>query len=88
MLDCGQSRNLFCLDKGVIRSGSFENLRIPFLIIYSILLWVLTMFYSHIEQGIASNTLTTTGVYAIVRNPIYAGFMFACTGVVYIANNL
>ncbi len=45
-------------------------------------------FHSHIDEGIETNTLTTTGVYGMVRNPIYSGFMLACTGALFIANNL
>ena len=35
-----------------------------------------------------NNHLVTTGIYGIVRHPIYAAFLYAITGLIFIANNL
>lgn len=37
---------------------------------------------------ILKNTLCTTGVYSIVRNPCYSGIMLMCSGGLLIAHNL
>lgn len=78
----------------VLKTGTFDVLKISFLIvgillmIYGVFLWAMANFHSHIDKGIETNTLTTTGVYGMVRNPIYSEFMFACTGALFIVNNL
>lgn len=41
-----------------------------------------------IDGYIESNTLCTTGIYGIVRNPCYSGIAMMCTGVLLIAHNL
>lgn len=40
-----------------------------------------------IDTYIETNTLCTTGVYSIVRNPCYSGIMLLCTGALLIAHN-
>ena len=51
-------------------------------------LWAGALFQSKIDSHIAENRLATTGVYGLVRNPIYSAFMFFCTGALMIAGNL
>lgn len=41
----------------------------------------------NIFKYIQSNTLCTTGIYSIVRNPCYSGIMLMCTGGLLIAHN-
>ena len=41
-----------------------------------------------IDKYINSNTLCTTGIYSVVRNPIYSGLVLNCTGVLLIAHNV
>lgn len=41
-----------------------------------------------IDGYIESNTLCTTGIYGIVRNPCYSGIVMMCTGALLIAHNL
>lgn len=41
-----------------------------------------------IDEYIESNTLCTTGIYRIVRNPCYSGIVMMCTGLLLIAHNL
>ena len=69
-------------------------LKIPLLVIGMLLivlgmyLWVGALFRSKIDSHIAENRLVTTGVYALVRNPIYSAFMFFCIGALMIAGNV
>lgn len=43
---------------------------------------------SNIDGYITSNTLCTTGIYGVVRNPCYSGIAMMCTGSLLIAHNL
>ena len=43
---------------------------------------------SKLFEMVAENKLITTGVYSIVRNPVYSAVLMACTGAVCISNNL
>lgn len=78
----------------VLPSGRFDALWIPFicvgvlLIVFGGSLWKSAVLKERIDDGIRENKLVKTGVYAIVRNPIYSAFMLACTGALLIANNL
>ena len=58
------------------------------LVLFGVCLYLLAAFHSKVYDGITQNKLVTTGVYGIVRNPIYSAFLLACTGAVCIANNL
>ena len=81
------------------KSPAFETGRVIFLkiplliigillIILGVYLWAGALFQSKIDRHIEENRLATTGVYALVRNPIYSAFMFFCTGALMIAGNL
>ncbi|MCM1088861.1 MAG: hypothetical protein NC419_11940 [Muribaculaceae bacterium] len=78
----------------VFEKGMVASLKIPLfvigilLILLGIYLWAGAMFHAKIDSHIAENSLATTGVYALVRNPIYSAFMFFCTGALMIAGNL
>lgn len=71
-----------------------ESLKIPFiiigivLIIFGIWMWFSSNFISKIDGHIKENKLVTTGVYAIVRNPIYSAFFLVCTGAFFIESNI
>ena len=43
---------------------------------------------SKLFEMVAENKLITTGVYSVVRNPVYSAALSVCTGAVCIANNL
>ena len=68
--------------------------RYPFLIVGviailgGVYLWFGANFKEKVGEGIVENRLITTGVYSIVRNPIYSAFFLVCIGAVLIANNL
>lgn len=43
---------------------------------------------SKLLKMVAENKLITTGVYGIVRNPVYSAVFLMCTGAICMANNL
>lgn len=83
---------LSCL--GLFDFGKIELLNIPLKIIgLALIAFGLYLFYgahykARLFDNVAENKLVTTGVYSIVRNPVYSGFLLACTGAVCIANNV
>lgn len=83
---------LSCL--GYFDFGNIKVLDIPLkiigvvLIIFGVYLYLSANFQSRVFDNITENKLVTTGVYSIVRNPIYSAFLLACTGAVCIANNV
>lgn len=58
------------------------------LIATSALFWLSAVLNSKIDKNIKENKLVTSGIYGIVRHPIYAAFLYAVTGLIFIANNL
>ena len=78
----------------VFEAGRVTSLKIPLLIIGILLivlgvyLWAGALFRSKIDSHIVENRLATTGVYALVRNPIYSALMFFCTGALFITGNI
>ncbi|NLO84729.1 MAG: isoprenylcysteine carboxylmethyltransferase family protein [Clostridiales bacterium] len=70
-----------------------QALKIPFIVIGILLLiegvtlWVSANFKSRLDKHIRNNQLVTTGVYAVVRNPIYTSITLACTGVLLFSTN-
>ena len=57
------------------------------LIALAIFTWIQAVLVSKVDVSIQENKLVTTGVYAWVRNPIYAAFMILCDGALLIAGN-
>lgn len=78
----------------LLQDGRLDVLKIPFAVLGSLCiagglyLWAAANFQSKLGEHIKTNRLVTTGVYALVRNPIYSAFMLMCTGALLIANNL
>ena len=74
--------------------GRVASLKIPLfiigilLIVLGVYLWAGALFQSKIDSHIEENRLATTGIYALVRNPIYSAFMFFCAGALFIAGNI
>ena len=83
---------LSCL--GSFDFGKIELLNIPLKVIgFALIAFGLYLFYgahykAKLFDNVSENKLVTTGVYSIVRNPVYSGFLMACTGTICIANNL
>ena len=83
---------LSCL--GYLDAGKIKLLNIPLkiigvgLIIFGFYLNYSAKRKSKLFEMVADNKLITTGVYGIVRNPVYSAVLSACTGAVCISNNL
>lgn len=58
------------------------------LIVMGILLWINAVIFQKIGEEIKKGHLVTTGVYSIVRNPIYAAFILIFTGMLSMSANL
>ena len=84
---------IFLQNNGYFKNGEFSFLKIPFIIIgiicivIGIGLWISAVVNSRISKNIKELKLVTTGVFAIVRNPIYSAFMFLCWGICFLFNN-
>ena len=57
-------------------------------LIVGIWLWVSAAIKEKLQDKIVANKLVTTGVYSVVRHPIYSAFAFVLTGILLIYSNL
>ena len=57
-------------------------------LVVGIWLWVSAAIKEKLREKIISNQLVTTGVYALVRNPIYSAFAFVMSGAALLSSNL
>ena len=79
--------------KGYLSAGELRAGRIIFvtagilLILLGIYLWIQAVIVQRIDKKIKENKLLTTGVYGIVRNPIYSAFIFIFTGALLLTAN-
>lgn len=79
--------------KGYLSAGKASRGKIlliiigVFLIIFGIYLWIQAVIVQKINKRIKENKLITTGVYGIVRNPVYSAFIFIFTGILLLAAN-
>lgn len=73
---------------------TFDFLKYPLIIlgilmiVFGVFIWAKGVFGSKLFNNVKSNSLITTGVYSYTRNPVYAGYIFVCTGVLLVTNNL
>ena len=80
--------------RGCFAAGETALLNIPLkivgvgLVLFGFFLNYSAKRRSKLFEMVAENKLITTGVYGIVRNPVYSAFFLACTGAVCIFNNL
>lgn len=78
----------------IIYSLQIKALKIPFvvigimLILFGAWLWFSSNFKARIDDCIKENHLVTSGVYSMVRNPIYSAFFLVCTGAFFIEANI
>ncbi|MEE0929875.1 MAG: isoprenylcysteine carboxylmethyltransferase family protein [Acutalibacteraceae bacterium] len=79
---------------GFFDFAKINFLQIPFFIIAVVIiligvyLWYSANYKAKVFDSIVENKLIVTGVYSVVRNPIYSAFFMICIGAVLIANNL
>lgn len=79
---------------GYLDFAKLTVIKIPFLIlgiliiIAGIYLWYSANYRAKVFDGIVENRLVTTGIYSIVRNPIYSAFLLISIGSVLITCNL
>ena len=57
-------------------------------IIIGVILWLSAILVTKIDRKIKEGKLITTGIYSIVRNPIYSAFLFIFTGIIFLVNNI
>ena len=85
---------IFASYRGCLDAGKTELLNIPLkitgigLILFGFYLNYSAKRISKLFEMVAENKLITTGVYSVVRNPVYSAVLLACTGAICIANNL
>lgn len=79
--------------KGYLKAGEISGGKILFAvfgvlsIFLGIWLWVSSVIVQNISEEIKQGKLVTTGVYGIVRNPIYSAFLFIFSGVLLLFKN-
>ncbi len=85
---------LFLKKKGFLNGGELPYLKpvaiiIGFLLIFiGVAVWIYAVIIQRISREISSGNLVTTGIYSIVRNPIYLAFLCVCTGVLITTHNV
>lgn len=57
-------------------------------IIIGAILWLSAVLVTQVDRKIKDGELITTGIYSIVRNPIYSAFLFIFTGIIFLVNNI
>jgi len=85
---------IYISEKGFLNSGKVYELK-GFMVLIGVIsialgiaLWLNAVVYQKMVKAIKNNKLLTTGVYSIVRNPIYSAFYFVLTGLLLIEANL
>lgn len=78
----------------LLSAGDIPSIKIPMMIVgvifivIGVLLWIYSVVIQKISEEIKDGSLLTTGVYSLVRNPIYSAFTFIFTGILIMENNL
>ena len=79
--------------KGYLYQGELNKGKIIFiiggilLILFGIFLWVQAVIVEKINKKVKEKKLITSGVYSIVRNPVYSAFIFIFTGILLLIAN-
>ncbi|MDU5569714.1 MAG: methyltransferase [Peptoniphilus harei] len=80
--------------KGYLYQGELSKGKIIFimvgtlLILFGIYLWVQAVIVEKINKKVKEKKLIKSGVYSIVRNPVYSAFIFIFTGILLLTANL
>lgn len=80
--------------KGYLYQGELSKGKIIFimvgtlLILFGIYLWVQAVIVEKINKKVKEEKLIKSGVYSIVRNPVYSAFIFIFTGILLLTANL
>ena len=79
--------------KGYLYQGEVNKGKIIFiiegilLILFGIYLWLQAVIVEKINKKVKEKKLITSGVYSIVRNPVYSAFIFIFTGILLLTAN-
>ena len=80
-------KGYFCA--GELREGKISFIIIgTLLILFGIYLWVQAVLVEKINKKVKEKKLITSGVYSLVRNPVYSAFIFIFTGILLLTANL
>ena len=77
-----------------LSAGDIQSIKIPMMIVgiifiaIGVVLWLYSVVVQKISEEIKNGSLLTTGVYSLVRNPIYSAFSFVFTGILIMDNNV
>lgn len=74
---------------GILSMGEIANLSLKIvfyifggiLVVSGIVMWFFAVVIGKVDKDIENGKLKTTGIYAVVRNPIYSAFLFVFTGI-------
>lgn len=84
---------LFLKKKGLLDNGNISGLELIGMVIGTVFIligisvWVHAVIIQRIKDEINSGNLVTSGIYSIVRNPIYLAILCVFTGVIVSAHN-
>ena len=79
--------------KGYLYQGELREGKIFFIIIGTILillgiyLWLQAVIVEKINKSVKEKKLITSGIYSLVRNPVYSAFIFIFTGILLLTAN-
>ena len=77
-----------CIYQGkIIKGKMFFIIAAIFMILLGIYLWIQAVIVQKINKKVTEKKLITTGVYSIVRNPVYSAFIFIFTGLLLFTAN-
>ncbi|WP_099320825.1 isoprenylcysteine carboxylmethyltransferase family protein [Anaerococcus sp. Marseille-P3625] len=76
------------LNLGELRQGKIFFIIVGILLmLLGIYLWIQAVIIQKINKKVTEKKLITTGVYSIVRNPVYSAFIFIFTGLLLFTAN-
>lgn len=76
------------------RNGYLSSIKLLFgvigiaCIVLGIYLWIRAVLIDQLQKSIQQDYLLTSGIYSVVRNPVYAAFLFLTSGILFMLSNL